>query len=246
MQKPGTRSSKTILLMILLGVGASLIAFATIVDLLNLNHPIHEFITKHINISSYIIEFVRIFILIVGIWFLVISLLILFNVVRSDYLESVSSKLKHLVLTQKIDIINGFILLCGCVIFGIYYKSAVHPYESDLFYQVTLKSRIFEGHFYIYGILFGIVISISYCIFRLGMGRFLSFICAVGFSTSPIHLYNLIPSLLRDYAKAPFILFFVLIVGIAVTTSLNRNKLFILSAIAGVVIGLGLVMSTEN
>ena len=86
------------------------------------------------------------------------------------------------------------------------------------------------------GFFFGLVVSTSYCLFRLGMGRLLSFAGAMIFL--PLHL-TFLPTL-RDYAKTPFFLILLLVMGLLVKKRLTRPIFYALSAMAGVVLGVGL------
>lgn len=88
-----------------------------------------------------------------------------------------------------------------------------------------------------FGLLFGTVIALSYGIFRLGIGRPAALACALAFAISAGHLTNL-PHL-RDYAKAPFTLALVLLLGLMVTLPLRRGVLLALAAAYGAVVGVG-------
>jgi hypothetical protein len=95
----------------------------------------------------------------------------------------------------------------------------------------------------LFGLLFGIVIALAYGIFRLGMGRVMAIVCALGLATSYVHLINL-PHL-RDYAKAPFALALVLILGLVVTRPVRRVTLLGLAAAYGGVLGIGYGFRTD-
>jgi hypothetical protein len=95
----------------------------------------------------------------------------------------------------------------------------------------------------LFGLLFGIVIGLIYGIFRFGMGRLLGVVCALGVATSYTHLINL-PHL-RDYAKAPFTLALVLILGIIVTRPLRRRTLLLMAVAYGAVLGIGYGFRTD-
>ena len=95
----------------------------------------------------------------------------------------------------------------------------------------------------LFGLLFGIVIALAYGIFRLGMGRALALVGALGLATSCIHLENL-PHL-RDYAKAPFTLALVLILGILVARPVRRGTLLALAVAYGAVLGIGYGFRTD-
>lgn len=95
----------------------------------------------------------------------------------------------------------------------------------------------------LFGMLFGIVIAIAYGICRLGIGRPAAVVCALGLATSSIHLTNL-PHL-RDYAKAPFTVALVFILGVLVTRPVRRNLLLALALAYGAVLGIGYGFRTD-
>lgn len=90
----------------------------------------------------------------------------------------------------------------------------------------------------LFGLLFALTVTLAYAIFRLGMGRWLAIAGALMMMISTLHLTYL-PHL-RDYAKAPFILALILIVGWLVTWPLKRSTVLTLAGAAGVVLGVGL------
>jgi hypothetical protein len=87
------------------------------------------------------------------------------------------------------------------------------------------------------GLLFGLTVTAAYGIFRLGMGRVLAVLCALGLSLSPLHLLNL-PGL-RDYSKAPFLLMLVFLLGLVVTRRPSWRSVLSISVAFGVVLGVG-------
>ena len=89
----------------------------------------------------------------------------------------------------------------------------------------------------LFGAIFGVVIALAYGIFRLGMGRVLAVAGTVCLAASSMHLLNL-PHL-RDYAKAPFTLALVLLLGVLVTRPVRRGVILGLSAACGLVLGIG-------
>jgi hypothetical protein len=95
----------------------------------------------------------------------------------------------------------------------------------------------------LFGLLFGTVIALAYGVFRLGMGRLLAVFCGLGLATSSTHLTNL-PNL-RDYAKAPFTLALVLILGLLVTRRVTRRTVLILAVAYGAVLGIGYGFRTD-
>lgn len=89
-----------------------------------------------------------------------------------------------------------------------------------------------------YGVLFGASIALAYLLFRLLMNRALSILCALGLMTSP-GLLTILPYL-RDFNKAPFI--YAVLFGIAyvVKHSLSWWRLWLVAALIGVTIGIGI------
>ena len=88
----------------------------------------------------------------------------------------------------------------------------------------------------LFGLFFGLVTGLTYGIFRLGMSRSLAVLGVVAFL--PLHLPYL--SHFRDYAKAPFFLATILLLGTIATRPLRKGTLYWLSAAAGIIVGLGL------
>lgn len=95
----------------------------------------------------------------------------------------------------------------------------------------------------LFGCFFGAVIALAYGVFRLGMNRGLAVMCACLFATSPMHLVNL-PHL-RDYAKAPFTIALILLLGLMVTRPVRRNVLLLLAGAYGAVLGIGYGVRTD-
>lgn len=89
----------------------------------------------------------------------------------------------------------------------------------------------------LYALLFGLSGVAAYGVFRLGMGKPLAVILTILFLISPLQLNNL-PHL-RDYAKAPFIITIVFILGWLVKYPLEPRRTALLSALAGAVLGVG-------
>jgi hypothetical protein len=95
----------------------------------------------------------------------------------------------------------------------------------------------------LFGALFGATIAAIYAVCRLGMGRLLAAICAIGLSASRLHLAYL-PGL-RDYAKAPFTLVLVFLLGLLVTRRPTRKGVLTVAAVYGVVLGVGYGFRTD-
>jgi len=90
---------------------------------------------------------------------------------------------------------------------------------------------------------FGISIAVAYGIFRLAMGQWLALIAVAGLAVSSTQLLNM-PHL-RDYAKTPFTLLLVLLIGLLVTLPVRRWLVLSLAAACGVVIGVGYGFRTD-
>jgi len=87
------------------------------------------------------------------------------------------------------------------------------------------------------GLLYAITAVVVYGLFRLATTQAPSFVAAVIMILSPLQLRYL-PQL-RDYAKAPFLLTLVLILGLLVTRRFTRRRLFVLAVSYGAVAGIG-------
>jgi hypothetical protein len=87
-------------------------------------------------------------------------------------------------------------------------------------------------------IFYSINIGILYGLFRLGMGRGVAFAGSVLLSISWVHL-SYLPHL-RDYSKATFLLALILVLGCLVKWGKRRVDIVILSAVFGLVTGIGL------
>jgi hypothetical protein len=94
-----------------------------------------------------------------------------------------------------------------------------------------------SGLWPLFGILYGATVAVCYGLFRFGMGRFLSCAAALAITVSAVHLGNL-PSL-RDYAKAPFILVLILIVGHLAKRVDRPRSMLALAALFGGTLGIG-------
>ncbi len=95
----------------------------------------------------------------------------------------------------------------------------------------------------LFGLFFGVTIALAYGIFRLGMGPPLALAGASGLTISSLHLINL-PHL-RDYAKAPFMLALMLILGLLVKWPVRRRTMLALAAAYGAVLGIGYGFRTD-
>jgi len=93
------------------------------------------------------------------------------------------------------------------------------------------------------GLLFGLTVAAAYGIFRLGMGRVLAALMAWALSVSTLHLANL-PSI-RDYAKAPFTLLLMCLMGLLVTMRPSWARVLVVSLLSGLVLGIGYGFRTD-
>jgi hypothetical protein len=95
----------------------------------------------------------------------------------------------------------------------------------------------------LFGALFGLTIAAAYAIVRLGAGPLLAVLCACGLSVSGLHLFYL-PQL-RDYAKAPFTLILVFLLGFLVKRPATWRSTLPIAAAYGAVLGLGYGFRTD-
>jgi hypothetical protein len=86
-------------------------------------------------------------------------------------------------------------------------------------------------------VLYAASVTAAFCIFRLALSKPLSFVLAAVFALSALHLGQL-PHL-RDYSKAPFILWAVYATGSVLTRPRALRALVLLSAAVGGMIGVG-------
>lgn len=162
-----------------------------------------------------------------------------------DFLNETLLAIRWIVRERRLDIELAASLYCISLFAGAHYVYMVRQTGSTLFYAATVDPfryvpvRSVVDAIYPYGILFGSVVALAYGIFRLGMGRGLSLIGALAFMSSPIHLFNLVPSVGRAYSKAPFVLAVVFIMGLLLSKPWNYHRAFLLSVLGGVVVGIG-------
>jgi len=95
----------------------------------------------------------------------------------------------------------------------------------------------------LFGLLFGLTIALSYGVFRLGMGRVVAVGCALCLAASSTQLLNL-PHL-RDYAKAPFTMALVLILGLLVSRPVRPRTVLGLAFAYGAILGIGYGFRTD-
>jgi hypothetical protein len=95
----------------------------------------------------------------------------------------------------------------------------------------------------LFGLLFGLVVALAYAISRLAMSPLFALVPAIGLAVSSAHLVNL-PHL-RDYAKAPFTLALVFILGLLVTRPMRDRTVVLLAVAYGGVLGIGYGFRTD-
>jgi hypothetical protein len=88
----------------------------------------------------------------------------------------------------------------------------------------------------LFGILFGATIAAAYLTFRLGMSPLLAVIAAVALRFSIMHLKYL--PILRDYAKAPFALLLMFLMGLLVAGNASWKRVLTIAAAYGAVNGI--------
>ena len=91
----------------------------------------------------------------------------------------------------------------------------------------------------VFGLVFGLVILAAYAVFRLGMKRFWALLGSLAFLSSSLHLYAL-TMLHREYIRALFTLAVLFLLGLILLGKNTPRRLYLLSALTGVMIGWGL------
>lgn len=87
------------------------------------------------------------------------------------------------------------------------------------------------------GVLFGCVATLTYCVFRLALWRSFALLAML-----PALMWSpnlMLAPQLRDYAKGPFLLAVICIMGVLVVQPADRLRTFAWSSMAGMVIGAG-------
>jgi hypothetical protein len=95
----------------------------------------------------------------------------------------------------------------------------------------------------LFAVLFAGSIVSAYAVFRLGMNRVMALIGAAILTTSPLHLKYL--TALRDYAKAPFMLALIFLLGLLVKQRAGWKPVLATAAAYGAVCGLGYGFRTD-
>jgi hypothetical protein len=116
-----------------------------------------------------------------------------------------------------------------------------------LMYTVGYTWRVFgiswSGMGPLFGGLFGISIALVYAICRMGMAAPVAAVCAVGVAVSTVHLGNL-PHL-RDFAKEPFTLALIFVLGLLVSRPIRLRTVVLLAAAYGAILGIGYGFRTD-
>ncbi len=126
--------------------------------------------------------------------------------------------------------------------YGVYQKTWLYLMLTVAFTWRVLGIS-WSGMGPLFGVLFGATIVIAYGIFRLGMGRLVSLGGAAALTVSAVHLQNL-PHL-RDYAKAPFTLALILLLGLLVAGGASARRVMAIACAYGVILGIGYGFRTD-
>lgn len=148
--------------------------------------------------------------------------------------------------TARADIVIACLLFAVALGAGAAYvwvaKTGTH---ASWFYAPTtdpiaeLPMRSFALALVPYGFLYAIVAVLVWALSRQAIGRLPAALVTVGFMTSPLHLYNLPPSIIRTYSKVPLALLALLLMAVLLRFEGSRSKLVWLGIAAGVVTGIG-------
>ena len=93
------------------------------------------------------------------------------------------------------------------------------------------------------GLLFGAVAALTYGVLRLALSRLWALLMLLPAVTSTPN-FMLVPQI-RDYAKGPFLLAVILIMGVMVLGATDRWRAIAWSALAGVIVGVGFGFRTD-
>lgn len=122
---------------------------------------------------------------------------------------------------------------------------ALHPfqeYHRYLIYSVACIWHLFgvswDSMKLLILLLFCLTVFFVYGICRLGMNAFISFFAALAFIYAQPVLWTL--PILRDFAKAPFILALIFFLGITIRRKLDTVPYFLISLLTGLVLGVGM------
>ncbi len=93
------------------------------------------------------------------------------------------------------------------------------------------------------GLLTGMTGAALYGVFRLGVRRGLAIVATLWVVFSPLHL-QMTPHI-RDYSKAPFLILILFLLGCLLKYPMARRSFFALSAVCGIVVGIGVGFRTD-
>ena len=123
------------------------------------------------------------------------------------------------------------------------YQGAWLYLETTVGWAWRLLGISWSGMGPLFGLLFALSIALAYGIFRLALRWPFALMAAGALAISSMHLLNL-PHL-RDYAKTPFTLALVLVLGLLVTRPWRAKALLLLAALYGLVLGVGYGFRTD-
>lgn len=131
-----------------------------------------------------------------------------------------------------------------------YFDLSQQGSNKNLFYPRTIYgfikyvALILEKIPFIYGFLLSLTYLLSYRLLRFSLNRHFAIIASILFVTSEIHLYNLIPSIERDYFKVIIVLLISLSLIFIFRTNNLKKKYFIYYLLA-ILVGLGLTVRND-
>ena len=137
------------------------------------------------------------------------------------------------------------------IFLGMYYFDlSQQGFNKNLFYPRTIYgfikyvALILEKIPFIYGFLLSLTYLLSYRLLRFSLNRYFAITASILFVTSEIHLYNLIPSIERDYFKVIIILLISLSLIFIFRTNNLKKKYFIYYLLA-ILVGIGLTVRND-
>lgn len=123
------------------------------------------------------------------------------------------------------------------------YQGAWRYLLTSVGWYWRLRGISWSGMGPLFGVFFALTIASAYAVCRLGMGYVLAALVALCLTVSTVHLSNL-PHL-RDYAKAPFVLALVVVLGLLVTRPVRRGVVLGLAVAYGLLLGVGYGFRTD-
>jgi len=153
-------------------------------------------------------------------------------------------------LFKKKNYVNLIITLI-IIFFGMYYFNlSQQGLNKNLFYPRTIYGFIryvavlLEKIPFIYGFLLSLTYLLCYRLLRFSLNKYFAIIASILFVTSEIHLYNLIPSIERDYFKVTIVLLISLSL-IFIFRANNIKKKFLIYYLLAFVVGFGLTVRND-